>query len=221
MKQGKKEVDSVAVEADVYKRTLKQEGEVVLTLSLRTPRLPEDSPALWRIGRYYRHAADCWRTRWETRLYAMACAELAALRERSLPFRPWEAALDYTVTYNEKGLLSLRTDAYEYTGGAHGNTVRWGDVWDLHTGMPRTLPSFYPPKSHWRREAIATVRAEIGRQLATGEYLYLDGWEQAAATALDPCRFYLIEEGVVLFYPLYSLAPYVEGIPAFLVVKWE
>lgn len=221
MKQAKKQTESVVVEADVYKRVLKCEGEVVLTLSIRTPRLPEDRPAFRRIGRYYKHAAECWRTRWEVGLYQRACAELAALRERSLPFHPWEAVLDFTVTYNEQGLLSLYMDSYEFTGGAHGNTVRCGDTWDLCTGMPRTLPSFYPPKSHWRREATAAVRAEIERQLATGEYMYLDGWEQAVVAQFDPCRFYLTADGVTLFYPLYTLAPYVEGIPTFLIVKWE
>lgn len=221
MKQAKKQTESVVVEADVYKRVLKYEGEVVLTLSIRTPRLPEDRPAFRRIGRYYKHAAECWRIRWEVALYQRVCAELAALRERSLPFQPWEAVLDFTVAYNEKGLLSLYMDSYEYTGGAHGNTVRCGDTWDLCTGMPCTLASFYPSKCHWKREAIAAVRAEIERQLATGEYMYLDGWDQAVVTQFDPCRFYLSSGGVTLFYPLYTLAPYVEGIPAFLVVKWE
>lgn len=221
MKQAKKRAESVVVEADVYKRVLKCEGEVVFSLSIRTPRLPEDCPAFRRIGRYYKHAANFWRTRWEVELYRRACAELAALRERSLPFRPWEAALDFTVTYNGQGLLCLYMDSYEFTGGAHGSTVRCGDTWDLHTGMPRPLPSFYPPKSHWRQEATAAVRTEIERRLSTGEYLYLDGWEGAVAAQFDPCRFYLTTDGVILFYPLYTLAPYVEGIPTFLVVKWE
>lgn len=212
--------ESVCVEAAVYKRVLKCEGEVVLTLALRTPKLPEDCPALRRMGRYYKHVADCWRTRWEVGLYAQACQALAEARARSFPFHPWEAALDFTVTYNERCLFSLYMDAYEFTGGAHGNTVRCGDAWDIRAGIPRTLPSFYPPKSHWRHEAVAAVRAEIARQLSTGEYMYLDGWEQAAAREFDPCRFYLTTEGVTLFYPLYTLAPYVEGIPTFLVFKW-
>lgn len=221
MKQMKKQAESVAVEADLYKRVLKCEGEVVLTLSIRTPRLPETSPALRRIGRYYHHAGQCWRARWETKLYAQACASLAEMRAQSYPFHPWEAVLDFTVSFNENCLLSLYMDSYEFTGGAHGNTVRCGDTWDLCNGMPRTLPTFYPPKSHWRREAVAAVHTEIERRLATGEYLYLDGWEQEVITQFDPCRFYLTGDGVTLFYPLYTLAPYVEGIPTFLIVKWE
>ena len=31
----------------------------------------------------------------------------------------------------------------------------------------------------------------------------------------DPERFYLTEAGPVIYFPLYSIAPYAEGIPAF------
>lgn len=217
MKKDKCTVDAVPVEAECWKRVLQCEGEPVLTISLRWPKLPDSTPALRRVGRYYRHVADQWRARWEVCLYARACAERASLRERCLPFHPWEAVLDFTVTYNEKGLFSLYMDAYEFTGGAHGSTVRCGDVWDLVCGMPRPLPSFFPQGSRWRRDSIAAVREEIKRQIASGEYMYLDGWYEAAAAEFDPCRFYLTDQGVTVFYPLYTLAPYVEGIPAFVV----
>lgn len=217
MKQDKCTLESVRIDAGSWKRVLHCEGETVLTITLRWPKLPEEHPSLRRIGRYYQHAADQWRSRWEVCLYAKACAELASLRERCLPFRPWEAALDFTVTYNAKGLLSLYMDTYEFTGGAHGNTVRCGDVWDLPCAMPRILPSFFPPGSRWRRESIAAVRTEIERQIATGDYTYLDGWHEAAAAEFDPCHFYLTDQGIVVFYSLYSLAPYVEGILPFVI----
>lgn len=220
MERDKCKVESVNVEAGTWKQVLKCEGEPVLSFTLRWPKLPEDSAAFRRIGRYYQYAADRWRTRWETCLFASACEELKRAREQSFPFRPWEAALDFTVTYNEKGLFSLYMDAYEFTGGAHGNTVRCGDAWDLNSGMPCTLPMFFPRGSRWRWESIAAVRTEIERQIATGDYMYLDGWYQAAAKEFDPCRFYLTDQGATVFYPLYSLAPYVEGFPAFVVAPW-
>lgn len=220
MKQGKKRI-SVPIEAGTWKRVMKYEGEPVITLSLRWPQLPDDCAPLRRVGRYYRQLADRWRSRWEVALYARACAELAALRERSLPFRPWEAVLDFTVTYNEQGLLSLYTDAYEYTGGAHGMTMRCGDTWDLCNGMPRTLPSFFPQKSHWRRTLLTRAKVAVECALATDEALYFDDWETALARDFAPCRFYLTDKGVTIFYPLYTLAPYAEGIPIFLVEEWE
>lgn len=219
--RGSANADQIIVGADMRKRVLKHEGEEVLTLTLRTPHLPEDTPALRRIGRYYARVAALWQARWEGTLYGRACAELAALRERSLPFRPWEAVGDFTLTYQENGLLSLHRDVSEYTGGAHGSTVRCGDTWDLRRGVPRTLPSFFPPRSSWRREALSAVHSEIERRLATGEHLFSRGWERSLRREFDPNRFYLTAEGVTLFYPLYTLAPYAEGIPTFSVVKWS
>ncbi len=220
MKQ-KKERLSVTVEAGTWKRVMKHEGEPVISLSLRWPKLPEDCAPLRRIGRYYQQMANCWRSRWEVSLYARACAELDALRERSLPFRPWEVMLDFTVTYNEQGLLSLYTEAYEYTGGAHGITMRCGDTWCLCNGMPRPLSSFFPPKSHWKRTVLVRVTESIQAALSTGEALYFDDWETSVAREFDASRFYLTQQGVTVFYPLYTLAPYAEGIPAFLVREWE
>lgn len=220
MKKGKCGIDRVQVDAGTWKRVLKCEGEPVLTMTLRWPKLPEEQSSLRRIDRYYQHMADRWRARWEVCLFAQACAELSSLRERSLPFRPWEAALDFTVTYNANGLLSLYMDSYEFTGGAHGNTVRCGDVWNLSCAMPRSLHSFFPDGSHWKRESITAIRSEIERQLATGEYMYFDGWYETVATEFDPSRFYLTEDGVTVFYPLYTLAPYVEGITTFVVAPF-
>jgi len=49
--------------------------------------------------------------------------------------------------------------------------------------------------------------------------VYFDDWEKKAETEFDPGRFYLTQEGVTVFYPLYTLAPYVEGMPAF-TIPW-
>nr|WP_173023458.1 MULTISPECIES: DUF3298 and DUF4163 domain-containing protein [unclassified Pseudoflavonifractor] len=219
MKRGKKPAGPANVDSGQWKHVLKCEEEPVLTLDLRWPRLPDENAALRRISRYYQRFADQWKARWEAALYARACAALAEARENSRPFQPWQAQLVYTVTYNENGLLSLFSDAYEYTGGAHGMTVRCADAWNLTDGSPRSLSSFFPPRSRWRRQVLEAVRTQIAARLATGESVYFDDWEKKAETEFDPGRFYLTQEGVTVFYPLYTLAPYVEGMPAF-TIPW-
>lgn len=42
--------------------------------------------------------------------------------------------MEYTITYNDNCFLSYYNDKYEYTGGAHGMTVR-----SLNTFFPITM----------------------------------------------------------------------------------
>lgn len=217
MKSRKNTPEAVPVDSGTWTRVLKCEEEAVLTLSMRWPKFPEEASRMRRAGRYYRQVSECWKAHWEGPVYRDACAALAAAREASRPFHPWEAKLDFTVTCNERGLLSLYLDAYEYTGGAHGITVRQGDAWDLCSGFPRPLASFFPPRSRWRRTVLCAMLEEGRRRVAAGDTLYFDDWERTLVTGFDPCRFYLTREGIAVFYPLYTIAPYAEGIPVFTV----
>jgi hypothetical protein len=137
------------------------------------------------------------------------------MRERSRPFQPWEARLTYQVTCQTEDLLSLSVDAYEYAGGAHGLTTRRGDTWDLPAGLPRTLASFFPPRHPWRRLVLEQVERDIRRRLSSGESWFEPDWQRLIVREFDPERFYCTPEGPVVFYPLYSVAPYAEGIPVF------
>ena len=60
---------------------------------------------------------------------------------------------------------------------------------------------------------------EVARQLrarqASGESRFWPDWERRLARSFDPERFFLTEEGPSVFFPLYALGPYVEGIPTF------
>lgn len=204
-----------AMETREWKRVLEWEGEPVLSLCLQYPGVPGDAPGLRRVDRYYQRLAQHWRARWEGPLYLQARACAQALRERSRPFQPWEARLTYHITCQTETMLSLYTDAYEYAGGAHGLTTRRGDAWDLPAGLPRTLASFFPPRCPWRRLVLEQVERDIRRRLDTGESWFEPDWQRLAVREFDPERFYCTPEGPQVFYPLYSIAPYAEGIPVF------
>lgn len=215
MKWKEKQIAELSVDSKTWKRVLKWEGESVLTYSIRCPDFPEDLACFRRIGRYYHRIFELWKNRWENVLYQRACTCVAAAREQSLPFRPWEASLNYTVTFQQENLLSLYLDAWEYSGGVHGVTVRRGDTWELSSGTPRCLSSFFPPHSRWRRSVLEALHAQASERISTGETLYFEDWPDRISSCFDPDRFYLTEQGIALFYPLYTIAPYAEGIPVF------
>lgn len=205
----------VPVKPVVWKRVLKWEGESVLTLSLRRPSLPGETAGERRVERCYARLEERWRERWEGALYKQACAAAAESRAQSRPFRPWEAVLDYTLTLQTDTLLSLYLDAYEYTGGAHGMTTRHADTWEPRTGTVRTLGSFFPPRRRWRHLVLLDMQAQARKRIASGESLFFDDWQERMAREFCADRFYLTQEGIAVFYPLYTIAPYAEGIPVF------
>ena len=198
-----------------WKRVMKQDGEPVLELSLRRPTFPEGGKTA-RAERYFARMAEQWQARWETALFPRACQALTNARANSRPFEPWQCELDCTVTFWQPPLLSLRLDVTESDGTSRPLRLRLGETWDFSTGYPRTLRSFFPAKElHWRKKLLASLRAQAAERLASGESLLDPDCPQIMERAFDPERFYLTEEGLTVFYPLYVLGPYAEGIPVF------
>lgn len=200
-----------------WKRVMKQDGESVLTLSIRRPAFPNTGKTK-RMERYFSEVAQQWKNRWETLLFPRACQALADARAASKPFSPWKAELDYTVTFWQPPLLSLRLDAVETGPSARPLRVCTGETWDCGSGYPRTLRSFFPAKEHrWRRQLLDSIREQAAQQLASGESLLDPDCAQVMERTFDPDRFYLTGDRIAVFYPLYVLGAYAEGIPVFTV----
>lgn len=216
MKHEKTPPQPVTVEPKLWEETLKWEDEPVLILSLRRPSIPGGTAPLRRMDRYYARLEEAWRTHWTGPLYQRACVALAAARENSRPFRPWEAGGDYAVTYNRDGLLSLRLESWERGGGSRPLSVLRGDVWDAAAGVPVPLRALFPPRANVKRLLLNKAAEQIEARTASGEYLYYADWSKRLKADFSYDRFYLTEGGeIAFFYPLYTLAPYAEGRPVF------
>lgn len=205
------------VTSQSWKRVMKSNGEPALTLSLRRPAFP-DTGKTRRMERYFAEVARQWKTRWETVLFPQACQALTDARESGGTFIPWKAELNYTVTLWRPPLLSLRLDTVESGPSPKPLHICAGETWDCACGYPRTLRSFFPAKARrWRKSLMDSLRSQAAEQLASGESLLDPDCPQVMERAFDPERFYLTEEGVAVFYPLYILGSYAEGIPVFTV----
>ena len=179
-----------------WRREFCWEEEPVLAVSGVRLELPEGIPGLRRLERWCR-LEGAWAARWERELYPRACTAARQAREVSHPFRPWEASLTGAVTLHTPECLSLYYDAAERTGG------------------PQTLGELFPPGFRWRAWALAEVERQLRARLSAGESWFAPDWEARLPRSFDPERFYLTEAGPVIYFPLYSIAPYAEGIPAF------
>lgn len=128
------------------------------------------------------------------------------------PFNPYTALLKYQVTYNNNCNLSFYYDNYQYTGGAHGTTLRKSNTFDLKTGLPATLNTFVRT-SH--KNLLDQIISQATKNLAANPGIYFDDYPQLIVKNFNPNSFYLTNNGIVIYYQQYEIAPYSTGIVEF------
>lgn len=209
----------VELETCSLKREMSHEGIPVLSVSVSVPRIlhPVRSAAAKRINRYYQHTCKVFLRYCETHLFQLAVEEFKGALEGSFPFRKFDAVFTYTAAWNQDCVLSLYTDCYEYTGGAHGNTVRYADTWDLNVGYPLPLSIFFPHGAPYRKRMLAFAAKQADAEVSSGESMYFDDYKKLLVKHFNPHNYYLAPDGLAFYYQLYTIAPYVEGIVSFTV----
>ena len=189
------------------------EGIPVLTAAVELPQ-PLDADAVsCRIRRYYQAQCKAFLRYCERWLFPQAEAEYRAALAASAPLPCFRAELGYRVTYNSGGLWSLYTQSREITG--HTLLTRRGDTWDLAAGYPVSLSAFFPTRSPWRRQLLALAAEDIQRQERAGVARYDPEWRKKLRRRFNSRNYYLTEEGLTYFFPMYAIAPAAEAIPAF------
>ena len=188
------------------------EGIPVLTAAVELPQ-PQGADAVSRrIRRYYQSQCKAFLRYCERWLFPQAEAEYRAALAASAPLPCFRAELGYRVTYNSGGLWSLYTQSREVTG--HTLLTRRGDTWDLTAGYPVPLSAFFPARSPWRRQLLALAAEDIQRQERAGIARYDPEWRKKLRR-FNSRNYYLTEEGLTYFFPMYAIAPAAEAIPAF------
>ena len=192
------------------------EGIPVLSAAVSLPQpVPAADKVSRRVRRYYQAQCRAFLRYCEKSLLPQAEAEYRSALASSAPLPKFRAELGYRVTFNDSGLWSLYTQSREVTLPGRTLLSRWGDTWDLAAGYPGPLTAFFPPGRSWRQQLLETAAGEIQRQERSGVARYREDWRRALRHRFNPRDFYLTEEGLTFFYPMYAIAPAAEGIPAF------
>lgn len=113
---------------------------------------------------------------------------------------------NFKVTYNQNGILSLYEQTYAYTGGAHGNSYREGLTFRLEDGKLLTLDELLRANPDYRQ----IVDPAIAQQ-----FQQTPGYFGTFKTVGQNPSYYVKDQGVVIFFPLYEYLPYVNGFPEF------
>lgn len=186
------------------------DGIPLLTICHQLPLLSHNG----RFNRYYSACRDAFiHTCREDLLPALRLGYDAALTHGA-PLPQWQGRLSTTVTLRDGPLLSLHTDVV-ITGCGERRHIRRGDTWDLRHQLPLPLSLFFPPGTKLRRQLCTAADQEIARQEEAGLAHYHPQWRRMLPRAFHSHRFFLSEEGLYFFFPLYAIAPAAEGIPTF------
>lgn len=148
-----------------------------------------------------------------TVLYQMAKEN--AQNNEEMPFHNYEFVVDFTVTYNKCSIISLYTDTYTYTGGAHGNTIRTSNTWDFRTCTLLQLGDIYPLTPNSLSELQKCIEQQIAERLIENPGIYFDNYMFLLRDYLNTNNFYLQPCNGIIYYQHYDIAPYSTGIPEF------
>lgn len=118
------------------------------------------------------------------------------------------AQSDYKVTYNSDNILSILIVYYEYTGGAHGMTYKINFNYYIDTGDRIELSSLFKKGFNYKEHIDNSIKKSISK---SPEIYFEDKFQGVK----DDTDFYITKEGIVIYFPLYEIAPYSSGIPEF------
>lgn len=194
-------------------RHMESEGVTVLTYTIDYPQFasllyPESAR---KLNAYYRNQAHHLARTLANELYPQAAADRRDREKEGFPFNAYEVLHTFTLTYAGDCIASLYADTYQFTGGAHGNTVRTSDTWDVARARRITLGEIFPDNPDYRRDLIDA----IGRDIAQDSESYFEDAAALAEQSFDENSFYLTPDALVIYYQQYDIAPYSTGIPEF------
>ncbi|MGL5329010.1 MAG: DUF3298 and DUF4163 domain-containing protein [Peptostreptococcaceae bacterium] len=135
--------------------------------------------------------------------------KLSKLNKKYVKYQ-YEAYSDYKVEYNKNNMISIPITTYEFSGGAHGMTYLKAFNYDLATGKEIKLKDIFDGCSNYKDIINESIKLEIDKN----NDLYFSG-EEGFKGISNNQDFYINDDGIVVFFQLYDIAPYYVGIPKF------
>ena len=153
----------------------------------------------------------------EGELYEQAKQTYKFNKKNGYPIMVYELVRECNITYNQNQLVSLYCDEYIFEGGAHGNTLRKSQNWDLKIAQEIPLQAFSKGNPYFLIDILKQINKKIAEQIESGVGSYFQEYCQLVLETFNLENYYLTPNGIVVFFQQYDIAPYSSGIPTFLV----
>lgn len=123
----------------------------------------------------------------------------------------------YDVTYNKNNILSLYTINYQFTGGAHGMTTLVPYNLNSKTGEKIKLNTLFKKDFDYKKY----INDEVNKKISENPDIYFQDDENKFKSISDKQDFYINDNGIVINFGLYEIAPYSSGMQQVLIPKEE
>lgn len=209
------DVKLVTVNKRILQDTMKYNGVALLAYRIEYPEFSSVfyRKAAMKMNKFYRDKAYEYEKYYRNVLFNMDVEQYKYDMQNGYPVREFDAVVEFNVTYNEFCIISLYTDEYEYTGGAHGNTIRTSQTWNLQEQRTIKLSELFRIQLGYRIYIFKIIADEIKKD----ESIYFPDWEKLIVQTFNEESFYVTYEGIVIYYQQYDIAPYSSGIREFLI----
>ncbi len=190
-----------------YNRTfLAADNTVVLTLNCHFPHLtPESNPIAIEINSYYDQQTEAI----DEAAVNLATEASTAYEANSSFFMAWSEEHTSDVVWTHDMYASIVTLISINSGGAHPATSQRAEVFDLQTGWLTPMTHFFTIDE----DGIIWLIADIVIDMAMGDGIATTPEALRANLYLD--NYYLTDDGMVVFYQPYDIAPGAYGVPQF------
>lgn len=205
---------TVSINTIVISEEMKYDGVTVLNYRIEYPEFGSSNykKSIKAINQFYKGEALALQNNFRTKLYQIAVEQYLDDIKNGFPVRVFEALQTFTATYNKACIISLYLDNYQYTGGAHGSTVRTSRTWNLKTGKTIKLRELYKCSGDYK----SYIKKKIIEQIKENPDIYFENYEELVEQTFNVNNFYSTPQGVVVYFQQYDIAPYSSGIREFL-----
>lgn len=122
----------------------------------------------------------------------------------------YEVYINNEVMYDRNSIISIAITKYKFIGGAHGMTYLDAYNYNLLTGDRLKLEDMFKTGVDYDK----IVNNFITEQINNNPDLYFKG-DQGFKGISENQPFYIDDDGIVIYFGLYEIAPYYVGIPKF------
>lgn len=205
------------IENKVIKSEIKYRGEVILKYNIEYPQIIEN---MWKAGvqrfnKFNYANAILLKKYAEGKLFEEAKETYEYNKENGYPIMVYELYYTFKVTYNTENIISIYSDKYVYTGGAHGITTRTSQNWDLRVARQIKLKELFPREPNYVSKILTQINSKIAKDIENGNNIYFENYCCLTSENFNVNSYYLEDGKVVIYYQQYDIAPYSSGILTF------